>query len=137
MKPLSTIGVLTSLAVLIPSVLLSFRLDSVLHRGTVETVSLENFPNTLGEWQGEESSEMDARSQSILQLDQYLRRRYTTAEKRSAFVYVGYWKKQSGEHQAAKHSPLMCFPANGLSISHPEERFLSPAPSRPIPLVSP
>lgn len=124
MRSLSLSGILTALFLMVPTLILSHRLETITQRASESKVTFRNFPNNLGPWQGEDSTELDSRSQSILQLDEYLRKEYRTADGKSVFLYLGYWKKQSGEQQAAKHSPLMCFPANGLTISRPEERLL-------------
>jgi len=78
----------------------------------------------FGDWKGREADPLSASSHDILKLDQYLRRYYENSKGEGVFVYVGYWEKQSGEHQAAKHSPLMCLPANGWKISSPEARSI-------------
>ena len=83
---------------------------------------LVKLPMTIGGWHGQDTDKLSERSQDILQLDQYVRRIYSNEQGESVFVYIGYWKRQSGEHQAAKHSPLMCLPANGWKISQPSPR---------------
>ncbi len=125
MIPFSRSGILFALLLMLPAVFFSSRIESALNRLDGRTLSLSSFPRLLGEWQGEDTSELDNRSQDILQLDEYIRRIYRTKDGRAVFVYVGYWKRQSGEHQAAKHSPLLCFPANGMKISSVEARTLS------------
>lgn len=124
MMPVSRAGIIACFILLIPTYLLSFRIQSAVQRVEGRSLALTSFPADLGAWHGASSSTLDARSQDVLQLDEYIRRDYRNEDGRSIFLYVGYWKKQSGEHQAAKHSPLMCFPANGITISHPEERTL-------------
>jgi EpsI family protein len=121
MSPLvSKLGALVSAAV----ILLFFGLTTALHtrgHGPGEfDVHLERLPITIGRWTGVEAEALSAKSHDILRLDQYIRRLYTSPEGTRVFVYIGYWAKQSGEHQAAKHSPLMCLPANGWKISSPE-----------------
>lgn len=88
-------------------------------------VPLDSLPWQLGRWKGIESKELDARSQLILNLDRYLKRIYRTDNGEVVQLYVGYWKKQSGETQAAKHSPILCLPANGWTISRPVSSAVS------------
>jgi EpsI family protein len=91
-------------------------------------ISVTGVPLTLGQWQGEDVSALTERESKILKLDNYIRRTYRNPEGDEVFVYIGFWKKQSGEHQAAKHSPLMCLPANGWNVSKPSDIMLSPTP---------
>lgn len=90
--------------------------------------SVTTIPLQLGEWQGEEVSGLTERESKILKLDNYIRRLYRNPAGDEVFVYVGFWKKQSGDHQAAKHSPLMCLPANGWDVSNPTDITFSPTP---------
>ncbi len=94
-------------------------------------VPLEELPLTLGEWHGEESSALGVRSQQILQLDRYLRRIYTNENGDQVFLYVGYWRRQTGEHQAAKHSPAVCLPANGWRVTDRREKRVTVAEAEP------
>lgn len=94
---------------------------SIIYRSEINNepiINLTKFPMTLGEWVGEESVGMDIRSLDILKLTTYVRRRYTNPEGKSVFLYIGYWANQSGEHQAAKHSPALCLPSNGWQTTH-------------------
>lgn len=76
-------------------------------------IDLQSLPYKFGDWQGADSDILDDRSRNILQLDHYVKRLYKNSKGKSVFLYVGYWKKQNGEHQAAKHSPALCLPSNG------------------------
>lgn len=80
---------------------------------SVAVIDLNTFPKNIGEWVGEESMEMDSKSIDVLQLSSYIRRNYRHPSGKAIYLYVGYWDKQSGEHQAAKHSPALCLPSNG------------------------
>lgn len=84
----------------------------------VKTLNFSEFPKTLGEWKGEDSMDMDKRSLDVLQLTSYIRRMYYHPSGASVYLYIGYWDKQSGEHQAAKHSPALCLPSNGWITTH-------------------
>ena len=86
---------------------------------------IENLPQQFGAWTGKENVELDPASRKILQLDRHVRRVYASAEQEMVFLYIGYWKKQSGEYQAAKHSPAVCFPSNGWAISNQNRVVLS------------
>ena len=81
-------------------------------------IDFQSFPKNLGSWVGEDSMEMDSRSLDVLQLTSYIRRVYKHPSGRSIYLYIGYWDKQSGEHQAAKHSPALCLPSNGWLTTH-------------------
>jgi EpsI family protein len=121
----SKTGTLVSIALMLLFLGLSHLLQSRADRQSPYDVNLTQFPETFGDWKGVDSDELSLRSQSILQLDQYVRRVYANSKGQRVFVYIGYWKKQNGEHQAAKHSPLMCLPANGWTISSPKPRTVA------------
>ena len=96
-------------------------------------VKLETLPRQFGIWNGIDADPLTAKSHDILRLDQYVRRMYRDNNGHEVFVYIGYWEKQSGEHQAAKHSPLMCLPANGWKISSPQLRSIEVSSADPQP----
>ncbi|MFN8388670.1 MAG: EpsI family protein [Bdellovibrionota bacterium] len=120
--PISTVGTATALLLILSFLGVSEALQARANQESPYDVQLATFPQQIGDWKGVDSDALSLRSQDILRLDQFLRRVYTNSKGESVFVYVGYWKKQSGEHQAAKHSPLMCLPANGWKISQPQPR---------------
>jgi EpsI family protein len=82
-----------------------------------ERITLENFPESFGDWKAGEPLGLDIRSLDVLQLSSYVKRVYTNSEGKHIFLYIGYWASQSGEHQAAKHSPVLCLPSNGWLTS--------------------
>ncbi len=118
----SKLGVIVSTATICIFAAFTQVVMSRAHGPAGTAVSLSNLPTQIGGWSSVEAEPLNAKSQDILKLDQYVRRLYKNAAGESVFVYIGYWQKQSGEHQAAKHSPLMCLPANGWKISSPEQR---------------
>ncbi len=83
---------------------------------------LLNIPKSLGSWTSQESLGLGLREQQILQLDSYVRRKYRNPDGKQIQVYIGYWKSQSGDYQAAKHSPKTCLPSNGWEILETSER---------------
>lgn len=100
-----------------------------------KSIEVDQLPMTSGAWQGQRSGSLGHMEISVLQLDSWLKRSYTrtisddankigntTARTTSLAFYLGYWKQQTGDYQAAKHSPLGCFPANGWSIYDIERR---------------
>src|SRR5262245_48854583 len=93
-------GSIVCLLMLFPSLLFSYRVDDAVRRASGSGISLASLPRMLGQWRGEDTSKLDARSQDILRLDEYVRRVYKAPDGRSVFAYIGYWKRQSGEHQA-------------------------------------
>jgi EpsI family protein len=80
-------------------------------------LNLAEYAISLDGWQGQDGDKMELRSRETLKLDQYVRRFYRKEGERAGFLYIGYWGKQSGEYQAAKHSPMMCLPANGFKVT--------------------
>ena len=80
-----------------------------------DPLEIEQLPMELGEWKGSEGAGIDIRSQEILKLTRYVKRQYTKGDS-TVTLYVGYWETQTGDYQAAKHSPALCLPSNGWSI---------------------
>lgn len=115
---INRVGSLTGLALLL---LFALSIRGTLHNNTTNSIphiDLNNFPGTLGEWVGEDSLDMDKKSLDVLLLSSYTRRVYKHPSGKSVFLYVGYWKTQTGEHQAAKHSPALCLPSGGWLTTH-------------------
>jgi EpsI family protein len=76
-------------------------------------INLTALPYEFADWKGTDAAGLDDKSRDILKLDRYIKRYYKNSAGESVFIYIGYWKKQNGEHQAAKHSPALCLPSNG------------------------
>ncbi len=90
-------------------------------------LTLDSFPETLGDWTAGPELGLDIRSLDVLRLSSYVKRTYTNSEGRRVFLYIGYWASQTGEHQAAKHSPVLCLPSNGwLTSSRENYEFTFP-----------
>lgn len=91
-------------------------------------VPIEELPMQLAEWEGRDTAGLSIRSQEILQLSRFVKREYSKDGK-SVILYIGYWQTQTGEYQAAKHSPALCLPANGWNIERlGEKEFALPGP---------
>jgi EpsI family protein len=88
-------------------------------------VPIESIPEQLGPWKSLGSKGMDIRSQEILKLTRYVKRTYERDDGKTVALYIGYWEKQSGDYQAAKHSPLLCLPSNGWQVRHKTPAELS------------
>lgn len=110
-------GSIVSLVFLLLTTLCIFFLQNSISHNEDNLIDIRKLPYQLGDWSGQDVANLDQRSQDTLKLDQYVRRIYKNQDGRQIFVYIGYWKKQSGDHQAAKHSPLLCLPGNGWKIS--------------------
>lgn len=98
---------------------------SVIRNRPAIDIEVEKLPVELGEWSGENTRGLDIRSQNVLKLTRYVKRRYTNSSGKSVTLYVGYWKKQTGDYQAAKHSPELCLPSNGWHINPPQTLTLA------------
>lgn len=110
-------GAIVSLFFLLLSACSIFYLQNSIWHKEANNINIKKLPYQLGDWSGRDVDDLDQRSQNTLKLDQYVRRIYSNKEGRQIFIYIGYWKKQSGDHQAAKHSPLLCLPGNGWKIT--------------------
>jgi exosortase D (VPLPA-CTERM-specific) len=72
------------------------------------------FPTTIGEWHGR-SSELDSGTENSLALDDYVLADYNKLDGKAVNLYVAYYASQrTGE---SPHSPLVCIPGNGWSIT--------------------
>ena len=72
---------------------------------------LELFPLRMGDWQGQEGSLLGAQELSILQVRDYLMRRYVDETGQMIWLYIGYWDTQ--RRGAQMHSPKHCLPGGG------------------------
>ncbi len=94
-------------------------------------VPIEKLPMKIGEWEGRDTAGLSIRSQDILKLTRFVKREYVKGD-HSIILYIGYWKTQTGDYQAAKHSPALCLPSNGWSIERRGEKDIAlpgPVPS--------
>jgi exosortase D (VPLPA-CTERM-specific) len=72
------------------------------------------FPTTIGEWHGR-SSQLEAWAENSLALDDYILSDYSKVDGKTVNLYVAYYASQrTGE---SPHSPLVCIPGNGWSIT--------------------
>lgn len=124
--PINKLGAIISACCLITFSFLSADLEAGKSSNTAPSLNFSNFPTTLGDWQGEDSLDLDKKSLDTLQLSSYTRRIYKNKEGQSIYLYLGYWKEQTGEHQAAKHSPALCLPSNGWLTNHLPALYLNP-----------
>jgi exosortase D (VPLPA-CTERM-specific) len=75
------------------------------------------FPMIIGEWQGH-SSLLEAWVENDLALNDYVLSDYSTSDGKVANLYVAYYASQrTGE---SPHSPLVCIPGGGWSITQLE-----------------
>jgi EpsI family protein len=72
---------------------------------------LKQFPMTIGDWQGNDLPEMDAKVREVLGVDDYLDRIYIRGNQAMVGLYVGYY--QSQRRGDTMHSPLNCLPGAG------------------------
>ena len=73
-----------------------------------------SFPTTLDEWRGRASS-LDPQTEHSLGLTDYLLSDYARRDGRSVNLYVAYYANQ--RTGASPHSPAVCIPGNGWTIT--------------------
>ena len=73
-----------------------------------------SFPTTLDEWRGRASS-LDPQTEHSLALTDYLLSDYARRDGRSVNLYVAYYANQ--RTGASPHSPAVCIPGNGWTIT--------------------
>ena len=92
---------------------------TVFHVSTRQEIQPERrlfatFPTSLGEWRGHPSS-LDAKTEQALGLTDYVLSDYTRQDGRPVNLYVAYYASQrTGQ---SPHSPSVCLPGNGWSIT--------------------
>lgn len=84
-------------------------------RSTGEAVpirrSLDEFPLSIGTWQGREATIFEVEILNVLKVKDYLMRRFVDSAGRSLWLYIGYWDTQ--RKGASPHSPRNCLPGGG------------------------
>ena len=73
--------------------------------------SLAGFPMQMDDWQGRRGDNFDARTLTILGVDEYLNRGYAQPGRAPIGLYVGYYESQ--RQGDTIHSPLNCLPGAG------------------------
>ena len=75
------------------------------------------FPTTIGEWRGR-ASQLETWAESALAVDDYVLADYSKLDGKGVNLYVAYYASQrTGE---SPHSPLVCIPGTGWSITRLE-----------------
>ena len=92
-------------------------LVSTRHEIQPERTLFATFPTTLGDWRGKPSS-LDQQVESSLGLTDYILSDYARGDGRQVNLYVAYYASQrTGQ---SPHSPSVCIPGNGWSITNLE-----------------
>lgn len=128
----SIIGCVVALCLISLCGLVSWRVQSETGFKSRDVV-INNLPDVLNSWVKVDEQPLDVMSREILNLSRFIRRSYKkNVSKNDLFrpedgllqgnkdvvsLYIGYWEKQTGDSQAAKHSPRLCLPSNGWVIS--------------------
>jgi EpsI family protein len=85
-------------------------------------MSLEKFPETIGEWQMVSQAELDEETLNILKPTDYLSRIYEGKGGWPVHIYIGY--HGGGKNGGEIHSPKHCLPGSGwYRISSERVRF--------------
>jgi EpsI family protein len=119
---ISKSGTLSAIFILCLALVMSYKLEYRVSSVQGPQIKIKDLPMIIGDWKGNELPGLGIRTTEILQLNSYVRRLYTNSSGEKVMLYVGYWSKQSGDYQAAKHSPALCLPANGWQVS--QERVI-------------
>lgn len=91
---------------------------SYLGEAHVERKHLNDFPETVGQWQKAGSDRvLDDETLRVLRASDYLLRNFRKPEGTVANLYVGYYSSQ--RTGATYHSPLNCLPGSGWTLSAP------------------
>lgn len=91
---------------------------SYLGEAHVERKHLNDFPETIGQWQKTGTDRiLDDETLRVLRASDYLLRDFRKPEGTVANLYVGYYASQ--RTGATYHSPLNCLPGSGWTLSEP------------------
>jgi len=123
MKLFSTLGSVAALVFSLALLGAGYTIDSQIVSPEALNYKID-LPQSKGDWRGEDLPGLGLREKNILRLDQHIRRNYTRSDGKEVFIYIGYWENQSGDHQAAKHSPKTCLPSNGWVIQRDGSRVI-------------
>jgi EpsI family protein len=115
MKSSLRFGVLLVLILLVGVVVNTW---SYLGEAHVERKVLNDFPETVGQWQkiGTDKT-LDDETLKVLRASDYLLRDFQKPQGTVANLYVGYYASQ--RTGATYHSPLNCLPGSGWTLSEP------------------
>jgi exosortase D (VPLPA-CTERM-specific) len=95
-------------------------LVSTRHEIQPERILFATFPTTLGDWHGKPST-LDRQVENALGLTDYVLSDYARRDGRQVNLYVAYYASQrTGQ---SPHSPSVCIPGNGWSITHLERTY--------------
>lgn len=131
----STVGSLIALLIMAGSVFGATFFQSNRSAHDIAPIRIADIPYSFGDWKGEDTAGLDIRSLEVLRLNQHTKRIYKNSKGETVLLYLGYWEQQSGDHQAAKHSPTLCLPSNGWLVTGMEDRnFTFPSPGAEAPL---
>jgi EpsI family protein len=72
---------------------------------------LDQFPTIVGDWKAGEGEIFGSDVLGVLQMSDYVMRRYTDPKGKYLWLYIGYWASQGGG--AVPHSPKNCLPGAG------------------------
>ncbi|HET9714354.1 MAG TPA: EpsI family protein, partial [Pyrinomonadaceae bacterium] len=91
---------------------------SYLGEAHVERKHLNDFPETVGQWQKARADRiLDDETLKVLRASDYLLRDFRKPDGTVANLYVGYYASQ--RTGATYHSPLNCLPGSGWTLSAP------------------
>jgi EpsI family protein len=72
---------------------------------------LSEFPNMIGAWSEESSTQFDQDTLKVLGVDDYINRNYSESPKKTIGLYIGYYLSQ--RQGDTIHSPMNCLPGAG------------------------
>jgi EpsI family protein len=96
----------------------------------VARTALDQFPITVGEWEGQALPPLDAATARVLGADEYLNRRYVGTGSLAVDLFVAYYGSQ--QHGDAIHSPRNCLPGSGWAPVEASTTTLSRSGTEPI-----
>jgi len=97
---------------------------SYLGEAHVERKHLNDFPQTVGQWQKVGPDRiLDDETLKVLRASDYLLRDFRKPEGTIANLYVGYYASQ--RTGATYHSPLNCLPGSGWTLSAPAKATIT------------
>jgi exosortase D (VPLPA-CTERM-specific) len=82
------------------------------------------FPMNIADWKGQLST-LDTATEQFLKVDDYILANYSQADSKVVNFYIAYYASQ--RKNESPHSPIVCLPGGGWSITNLERRNFSSA----------
>ena len=88
-------------------------------------------PDRIGDWTAVDEGTLQPEVVEMLAPESYSMRYFTARDRPSIWIYAAFYR---GDRTGAPHDPMICYPAQGWSISEDREMQLDLGPEQSIPV---